>query len=260
MPEASCLSNLSSHRGPFDMMRRDAGQAGVEASLTMPLVVFLILGTLQLFMIMQARILAQYAVYKAVRSGSLMHGDCEAMTHTAIAALLPSITRVDSPAFLGQAFLDRRNNRYKDGGYTGQIVEIYRESPLPGSILPVAADEDNRFDQPNQLERLDVRMIYWYRMKIPFADWVMGRMFLAHYDLQAYNNANPLMVAEGRAGWPDSPPLNFVNEPWPGGPLGPNMRTWSSAGHYLFPLRVTSSMRMMVPPRRANFANPWCAL
>lgn len=241
------------------MNDKQAGQAAVEAALTMPLVVFLILGTLQLFMILQARILAQYAVYKAVRSGSLMHGDCTAMTHTAIAALLPSITRVDSPAALGQAFLDRRGNRYNDDGHTGQIVELFREAPIAATILAPAA-EDNRFDQPNQLERLDVRMIYWYRLKIPFADWVMSRMFLAHYDLQAYNDANPLLLTEGKAGWPDSPVLSFANEAWPGGLLGANMRAWSQQGHYLFPLRVTSSMRMMVPPRRSNFPNQWCAL
>jgi hypothetical protein len=238
-------------------MAKEAGQAGVEASLTMPLVVFLVLGTLQLFMMLQARILAQVAVYKAVRAGSLMQGNCDAMTHTAIATLLPSITRVDSPVALADAFLARRTNRYADGGHTGQIVEIYRESPLPSSILAPAL-EDNRFDQPNQLERLDVRMIYWYRLKIPFADWVMSRIFLAHYNLQAYNDANPMLLSEGRAGWPDSPPLSFAAETWPGGDLGVNMRRWSNAGHYLFPLRVTSSMRMMVPPRQSNFATAWC--
>jgi hypothetical protein len=236
-----------------------AGQAAVEAALTLPLIVFLVLGTLQLFMILQARIIAQYAIYKAVRSGSLMQGSCEAMTHTAVAALLPTITRVDSAAGLADAFLRRRNNRYADGGHTGQIVEIYRESPLPAAVL-AAPLEDNRFDQPNQLQRLDVRMVYWYRLKIPFADWVIGRMFLAHYNLQAYNDANPLLLTESNAGWPDSAPLSFAAERWPGGGLGDNMLRWSAAGHYVFPLRVTSSMRMMTPPRRSFFATEGCAL
>ncbi len=234
----------------------------------MPLVVFLVLGTLQLFMMLQARIMAQYAVYKAVRSGSLMHGDCEAMTHTALVALMPTITRVDSPTSLAEAFGNRRTNRYnpnKDFGYGTQIIEIYRESPLLASIQPPIL-EDNQFDQPatpnasNPLKRLEVRMIYWYRLKIPFADWVMSRMFLAHYDLQAYNNANPLAPVQGKAGWPDGPTATFANEIWPGGPLGPNMRTWSAAGFYLFPLRVTASMKMMVPARRSNFKKPECPL
>ena len=37
---------------------RERGQAAVEAALTLPLTVFLILGALQLFMLIQARIMA----------------------------------------------------------------------------------------------------------------------------------------------------------------------------------------------------------
>ena len=228
----------------------------------MPLVVFLVLGALQLFLIFQARIMAQYAVYKATRAGALMHGDCTAMKHTALATLLPSITRADSPVALADAFFVRRNNRYFDGTprHNGQIVELWRESPLATSLLGSQPAEDNRWDQPPTLERLDVRMIYWYRLKIPFADWVMSKMFLAHYNLQAYNAANPLMPAERNAGWPDAPTSSFASEPWPGRALGPNMLGWSTSGHYLFPIRVTSSMRMMVPPARSNFPSQGCPL
>lgn len=227
----------------------------------MPLVVFLVLGALQLFLILQARIVAQYAVYKATRAGALMHGDCAAMKHTALATLLPSITRADSPTALANAFFQRRNNRYSDGTptHTGQIVEIVRDSPLASSLLGQSA-EDNRFDQAPTLERLEVRMIYWYRLKIPFADWVMSKMFLAHYNLQSYNDVNPLMPAESNAGWPDGPTSSFASEAWPGGALGPNMVGWANGGHYLFPIRVTASMRMMVPPARAFFGSQECSL
>jgi hypothetical protein len=236
----------------------ECGQAGIEAALTMPLVVFLLLGALQLFMLLQARIAAQYAVYKATRAGSLMHGDCEAMTHTAIAALLPTITRTDSGLSLADAFYKRRNNRYADGNpqHNGQIVELYREAPLGSSLLaPVA--EDNRFDQPGLVQRLDVRMIYWYRLKIPFADWVMGRMFLAHYGLRDYDAVNPLMPAHD-AKWRRETTL--LDEGWPGGRLGDSMSRWASSGQYLVPIRVSSSMRMMTPPRKANFAAQGCPL
>jgi len=235
----------------------DSGQAAVEASLTMPLVVFLLLGTLQLFMILQARILAQHAVFKATRAGSVMHGNCDAMVHTAIVTLLPSITRTDGPLSLANAFFNRRNNRYLDGApqHRGQIVEIFRDSPLAGTILPTSA-EDNRFDQPPTLERLDVRMIYWYRLKIPFADWVMSKMFLAHFNLRAYDDVNPLMPTQGRAGWTGT--SGFAAEPWPGGSPGANMRTWAGGGAYMFPIRVTASMRMMTPPRRSEFGSQGC--
>ena len=52
--------------------RRDSGQALVESALTLPLLVFMVLGTLQLFMMLHARIMTQYAAYKAVRAGSLV--------------------------------------------------------------------------------------------------------------------------------------------------------------------------------------------
>jgi hypothetical protein len=189
-----------------------------------------------------------------------MHGSCDAMKHTAIAVLLPSIVKADSPLTLANAFFLRRNNQYRDGAppHTGQIVEIYRESPNPAQILAPDA-EDNRFDQPPQLEHLSVRMIYWYRLKIPFADWVMSRMFLAHYNLQAYAAVNPLMSTQ-TAHWPDDATNSFATEPWPGGALGPNMYNWSRNGQYLFPIRVTASMRMMVPPLRSEFPARECPL
>jgi hypothetical protein len=237
-------------------LRREAGQAAVEAVLVLPLLVFLVLGTMQLFMLLQARIMAQYAVYKAVRSGSVLNGDCGAMTHTALVALMPTITRSDSPTALAAAFRARRANRYSDDGHADQIVEMVRESPDPASIAPPEI-EDNRFDQPGTPPKeLSVRMIYWYRMKIPFADWVMGRMFLAHYGFQSLTTVNPLMPAQSNANWTgDTPPNQAAfTESWPGGSVANNLVRWSAQGHYLFPIRVTATMPMMQPARQRFFA------
>jgi hypothetical protein len=212
--------------------------------------------------------MAQVAVYKAVRTGSFMYGNCDAMKHTAIAVLLPTITRTDSPKTLGDAFRLRRDNKYSDGSpvHRGQIVEIYRQSPQGGNILAPQNLEDERFDQPTapgqppQLERLEVRMIYWYRLKIPFADWVMSRMFLAHYNLEGYTRVNPLMPAANAKWGDDTSSLAADGESWPGGSLGSNMANWSRAGAYLFPIRVTATMKMMTPPRRSDFPSQGCPL
>src|SRR5882762_470367 len=99
---------------------REAGQAAVEAALTLPLAVFLMLGTLQLFLLLQARIIAQHAVYKAVRAGSLNSGDCVPMQQAAVAVLLPSITATPTLEAFAAAYGARRNNRYdaaRDGGH-----------------------------------------------------------------------------------------------------------------------------------------------
>ncbi len=243
---------------------RDAGQANVEAALTLPLLLFLVLGTLQLFMLLQARIFAQYAAYKAVHAGSVLNGDCAAMTHAALVAVLPTITRTDSPASLVEAFRLRNDNHYRDGApqHTGHIVELVRESPDPASVPASAEDEDNGFDQPGAPRReLTVRMLYWYRLRIPFADWVMGRMFLAHFSLQSFTGPNPLMVAQ-RANWTGevSPSGPGFSENWPGGSVAGNLLNWAGQGQYLFPIRVSASMRMMQPPRKRFFADKACPL
>ncbi|MHB8873155.1 MAG: TadE family protein, partial [Myxococcaceae bacterium] len=162
-----------------------SGQAGVEAALTLPMVVFLILGTLQLFTMLQARVLAEYAAFWAVRTGSVNHGRCDRMLDSAVLALMPTITRTDSPVRLAEAFGRRRNHRFDpslDDGRDGSIVWIQRERPL-ASALPL---EEIDFDAPGALTRLEVRLVFWYPMRIPFANWVMSRMFLAHYGLRDY--------------------------------------------------------------------------
>ena len=116
----------------------ESGQAAVEAALTLPLMVFLMLGTIQLFQMMHARVLAQYAAYRTTRAGSLNHGNCTRMTHAAVLSLMPSIETFlhagpgSSSSKLAEAFSRHRQNRYdfrekiSDGGnllsYTGAIV------------------------------------------------------------------------------------------------------------------------------------------
>ncbi len=99
---------------------RESGQAAVEAALTLPLVTFMLLGMLQLFMMLHARVMTQYAAFRATRAGSVNHGDCTRMKHAAIGALLPSFTSFlgsttppGTPGEkLGAAFGMRSSNRY----------------------------------------------------------------------------------------------------------------------------------------------------
>ncbi len=251
----------------------EAGQAGVEAALALPLLIFLFLGTLQLFMLMQARFLAEYAVFRAARAGSLGHGNCAAMTHAAIVSVLPAIERTDSPAALEVAFKKHSNNRYDNvrlqpgtsnpAAHTGQIIELWRDIYLgPTREVMISTDsmpdpEDTGFDQPDRLMRLEVRMVFWYHLKIPFADWVLGKIFLTHYRLTSYTAVNPLQTPQRRVDWSDGTAGNFIGEPWPGGPLGDSMLAFADAGHQLFPIRVTWSMRMMTPAKKKYFEGSW---
>lgn len=232
---------------------RQSGQAAVEAALVLPLVVFAVVGTLQLFMLLQARVAAEYAVFRAVRAGSLSHGDCKAMTHAALVTLLPTLTRTDGPDAFVDAFARHRDNRYdvQATAHDGPIIELFREEP---SNVP---REDLAFDDPGRLVRIEARMLFWYRLKVPFADWVLGRMALAHFGLKEYVGPSPLMpVRDVR--WTKA--SNLPEQAWPGGAVGARMRTWSERGQYVLPIIVNASMRMMTPARARNFQSQGCPL
>ncbi len=227
----------------------DSGQALVEAALTLPLMLFCVLGALQLFLLLQARLMAEYAVYRAVRAGSLNHGDCRAMTHAAVLSVLPAIDRTDGPDTLARAFELRRGNRYDAGRdrHDGQIIELWREQPKAPTV---ASPEDLAFDQPSSgavdhLVRIEARMVFWARLKVPFVDWVMTRAFLAYWGLKPYDRVNPLMPVETAAWQAQSRPPR-----WPGGDLGDQMLRWSDQGRYLFPIQTNFGMRMMTPAKK----------
>ncbi|WP_317987914.1 TadE/TadG family type IV pilus assembly protein [Hyalangium gracile] len=229
----------------------------MEAALTLPLTVFLILGTIQLFVLLQARALTQYAAFRAVRTGSVKHGSCEAMTHTAIAALLPSFARTDSPEALGTAFRVHRDNVFNpawDQGHTGSIVWLARERPRREEIPP---DEEETFDDPARytsladVVRLEVRLVFWYPMRIPFANWVLSRMFLAHLGLLDYDAVDPLQPAH-QAHWSGkvTPSLDAA--------IQKELLERTSRKEYVFPLQATYTMRMMTPARISEFATQNC--
>jgi hypothetical protein len=235
-----------------------SGQAAVEAALTLPLTVFLLLGTLQLFLLLQARVLTEYAAFRAVRTGVVKHGDCEAMTHAAIAALLPSFARTDSPAALGASFRAHREGQYQpqlDMGFNGSIVWVTRESPR---LTDISATEEEDFDDParypsvQDVMRLEARIVFWYPLRIPFADWVLTRMFLAHLGLRDYSAADPLQPVH-KAAWRQG-----VNAFTLETAIRNELLERVDRREYVFPLQATHVMRMMTPPRPRYFVTQNC--
>ncbi|NOK10206.1 TadE/TadG family type IV pilus assembly protein [Corallococcus exercitus] len=256
----------------------ESGQALVEAALSLPLVVFLILGALQLFLMMQARVMTHYAAFRATRAGSVAHGDCERMTHAAILALIPTFHSFmgqgtgslngplgrgagsDAPRLLAEAFAARMNNRYAgsggagpglDGVHNRSIVWILRDLAGGGVDSP----EDSDFDRPGHLRRLEVQLVFWYPLRIPFANWVMSRMFLAHFGLRPYTDANPLLVAERNANWNggEVTPSHVLD-----GELAAELADRVNARQYVFPIITTFTMRMMTPVKSRYFATMNC--
>jgi hypothetical protein len=242
----------------------ESGQAAVETAITMPLALFMVLGTLQLFMLLQGRLFAEHAAYTAVRVGVVRHGDCRAMTHAAIAALLPSFTSYlgestdgSTPAEkLATAFALRTRNMPFDNQYhptadwphTGAVVWLFRPSPRVGQVRLSSEDD---FDDPDtEGYRLELKLVYWYPLRIPFANWVMATMYRAYFGLGDYTKQNPLMPTQ-QARWTQSGARSLDG-------FRTEFLRRFNAQEYVFPVVGTAAMRMMTPPRRALFRRQNC--
>ena len=121
------------------LQRGQSGQVAVETALIIPLYVFLILGILQLGLIAQARVMAKYAAYRAVRVGAMHNASVKAMEAAALFHLMPVLTDVK-----GQRILPNRSSAEIASKYgkllltnsTGeaQMVKIVICGPTDGEL------------------------------------------------------------------------------------------------------------------------------
>lgn len=81
-----------------------SGQVAVEAAIVMPLMVFMVLGILQLTMVQHAKIMTEYAAYNAARAGIVWNGNNERMHDAAIMSLLPTMGRTDNLTEVGKTW------------------------------------------------------------------------------------------------------------------------------------------------------------
>jgi len=72
------------------LRREESGQAVVESAIVIPLMIFLILGMIQLVMVQHARIMTEYAAYNAARAVIVWNADHIIMENAAIISLLPT--------------------------------------------------------------------------------------------------------------------------------------------------------------------------
>jgi hypothetical protein len=259
--------------------RGDSGQSAVETALVLPLVTFMILGTLQLFMLLQAKIMAQYAVFQAARVGSTTYGRCDAMMHAALLPLIPTFhnylgtgaLEAGSPGTrLGLAFQNWSNNDY--GGTLGTPFRNFTGD----SIIWLARDRPNfaaGLDNPNTARQffdvpldplslatpthLELKMVYWAPLQIPFADWVFSKLALASMGLASYGAGNPLMETQN-ANWAAGTTIWSMTGTQ--APMAAELLLRDNAGRYVFPILVTYSMRMMSPVKVSDFATQNCGV
>jgi hypothetical protein len=151
-------------------------------------------------------------------------------------------------------FTDKDYTKSSFGGRSlaGENI-FWLARPLPNNV---PSPEDSNFDAPVQDGggmRLEVRLIYWFPLRIPFADWVMTRMFMAHFGIQDYNNANPLIPAEKAAGW-----TRAGTPPTLDSQIRSKYQSMVTNKQYVFPIQATYGMRMMTPAQSRYFRKQNC--
>lgn len=248
--------------------KRESGQAAVETALTLPITLFLFFGTLQLILMMQGRIIAQYAVSRATRAASLNHGDCAAMKDVSLAVLLPALQPFMKPGvdkvdafigtYTGKNGVDWRKNRYdyasSSGGPRG-VVWIDR-------ISPDAADVTDELEETFDIKapatgarpmRLETRMVFWFPLKIPFANWVLSHIALTQLGLEPYQGIDPLSPTMEQADWKLKSPTQALSAE-----VKSELRDRIGNDQFAFPIVVSSVLRMMTPPRKKFFKSQNC--
>jgi hypothetical protein len=193
------MSTPRSERGWTRRFRDQAGQVEVETAVVLPMVVFLLLGLLQMGLIQQARMFAEYAAYKAVRTGALNNMDRTKMERAAVAAALPVLSWGNS----GTEVMGKTHSatdwtkKYLRLGLMNRMLDYpglkYAEMRICGPTkekvqsLTYQDDSGNSvvpFDNPQVAGRggeptkLRTELTLNYRLVIPFADYVIHNMWL----------------------------------------------------------------------------------
>jgi len=227
--------------------RQESGQVEVETAIILPLVVFLVLGLIQLGLLHQARLFAKYAAYRAVRYGSLRVEDGwkDNMAVAALAACLPIVSKADGNAevIFDTSDAEKWINKWYMRGFAANLMaDVFMpytevvicgptQDQVSGTTYEVNGTEYVPFDLPDPASdgirtKLRIQLTLNYRMIIPFADWVIYRMTRGWQ-----------MVKEMRLG--------------EGSPLGGGGGDWAKydaaamgAKVFIIPIRVQYSMKM----------------
>ena len=182
------------------------GQVEVETAIVLPAVVFLLLGMLQLGMLQQARLFAEYAAYKAVRTGALKNMEPDAMRKAARAAALPILAyskqnveyqmlgRADGPGKWAETMLKVEASNAlagSDDPFTRDKVpmsyinlticgptrsEVSMAEYSTGGDTYISFDSD-KLSGKMPGPKLRIEIVLNYRLIVPFADAVIYRMW-----------------------------------------------------------------------------------
>ncbi len=249
----------------------------MEAAIILPAMIFLLLCTIQLTQLQQARIMAEYAAFSAARAGIVMNGNNGSsngfsdgpMHDAAVLAILPTFGRTDSFAAIARSLVQFKLKDQVLRPFGLGQVRVFVWSPTDAAFTQFGQQLNGKeldFDDvrpavlPHTLLSLQVR--YLYEMKVPFANklvqtiWMASRLGRAGglrtwqgWDLtgpKLGSQKGPDAVAVARA-------MALGHNVPDGTPEGVNLAGLSllgNTGHYFMPVDAWYSMRMQSNPYR----------
>jgi hypothetical protein len=261
------------------VQRRQSGQVAVETALVIPLYVFLILGILQLGLTAQARVMAKYAAYRAVRVGAMHNASVKAMEAAAVFHLMPVLTDMQGKRIMrndsGGSILSKYTQLLLQNSIgVGQMVKIVICGPTDGELSGTGSNalsagyqtalhsrgsrNEVDFDDPalmitssggdpvsgqgmREYNRLRLRaqLQLLYRMPIPFANWIITRSYLG-LSLPDVLRMSPKGMMDYRSTASQAG----------------TVRTLAMMGIYTIPINVSYAMRMQSNLFLRKFALP----
>lgn len=168
------------------------GNAAVESAIALPIWLLFFLCTLQLALLGRARLLAEYAAYRAARTGILWNGDPVRMQRAAIHTLRSSVcpTRIAAARALchaeggGASALEMLSaDAYL--AFPGAHVHILSPHwPSHGGLFAPGGEEldfDRFGPEPERRDAtlLTIQLQYWFELKIPLADGILWHIWFA---------------------------------------------------------------------------------
>jgi hypothetical protein len=165
----------------------------VEAAFILPAMIFLLLLTIQLTQLQQARIMVEYAAFSAARTGIVQNGNNGTtngfdgpMHDAAVLAVLPTFGRTDSITNLlaARARFTAEDLILKPLGLSQ--VRVYVLSPTKADFANFGQHLNGQeidFDdvRPDSADAtlLSLQVRYLYEMKVPFANKLIQTIWLA---------------------------------------------------------------------------------
>lgn len=253
------------------MRRAESGQAAVEAAFILPAMIFLLLLTIQLTQLQQARLMVEYAAFTAARTGIVMNGNNGAgngvdgpMHDAAVLAILPTFGRTDDwgPLLATKARFLAEDVALRAFGLSQ--VRVYVLNPTRGAFQLFGQhlngqeiDFDDVRPEATDATLLSLQVRYLYEMKVPFANKLIQTIWLASHSgmlrlWQGSDWTSPKIGGQAGADAVTMSRAGSLGGTWQDGtPEGVKLGALVAAGavnRYYLPVEAWYTMRMQSNP------------